>query len=254
MHVASHNTAAATELCIRSARRLAGAPFALTVGDGGSTDGSLKMLRKFATRGVIDLEVVPAGRSHAQWLDQWHDECPERYCVFSDSDVEYLGAGWLAAMLETAEREQAALVATRIQARDGVEYRHPTTGLHRILARRPEPWLVLIDVVQTRGRVTTGFRYFDRQLEGGPTVAYDVAAGFFEDLDRQGLRWVEMPPSFASAYHHFGGLSWQSAFGRGVPARRRVKQLAKRMQVWARLQRARLIDFRARPAATVPRA
>jgi GT2 family glycosyltransferase len=57
VHVASWNTASATELCLRTMRRHAGHPFALVVGDGGSTDGSLAMLRDFAQRGWLELEV-----------------------------------------------------------------------------------------------------------------------------------------------------------------------------------------------------
>lgn len=242
VHVASYNTAAATELCVRSARRLAGMPFALTVGDCGSADGSLPMLRRFAERGALDLEVAEGGRAHAAWLDLWYATCTERFCVFSDSDVEYLAEGWLADMVQTAERTGAALVATRIQARDGVAYRHPTTGAERTLARRPEPWLLLLDLAQTRPRVATSFKYVDRPGADGTKIAYDTAAAFFEDVDRAGLAWTEMPASYAAAYHHFGSLSWLG--GRDVPLRRRAKQLAKRAYVRARLVRARLLDAR----------
>jgi hypothetical protein len=241
VHVASYNTAAATELCILSARRLAGIPFALTVGDGGSTDSSVPMLRRLEAKGLVDVEVAEGGRTHAEWLDCWYANCAERYCVFSDSDVEYLGDGWLAEMVATAERTGAALVATRIQARDGVPYVHPTTGAVRTLAARPEPWLVLIDTEQARPRVSTSFRYADRVQPDGTKVAYDVAAEFFAALEGADLKWVEMPPAFASAYRHFGGLSWQQA---GMPLRRRAKQIAKRTYVRLRLTRARLLAHR----------
>ncbi len=244
VHVASHNTTTATELCVRSMRRLAGVPFALTVGDGGSHDGSVAMLQRFASDGVLDLEVVEGGRTHAQWLDHWYASCDERYCVFSDSDVEYLRHDWLDEMITTAVTRDAALVTTRIQARDGVEYRHPTTGARRILAPRPEPWLLLIDTQRTRGHVRAGFGYEDRLREDGTKIGYDIGAAFFHDLDTAGLAWVEMPPSFAKAYRHYGGLSWQRAFGKGIPVRRRIKQLAKRAHVRMRLQRARIIDRR----------
>jgi hypothetical protein len=213
----------------------------MTVGDGGSTDGSVAMLRRLAAQGLIDLDVAEGGRTHAEWLDQWYTTCTERYCVFSDSDVEYRAANWLADMLAAAESSGAALVATRIQARDGVAYEHPTTGAKRTLAPRPEPWLVLIDVEQTRPHVTASFRYADRLQPDGTKVAYDVAAAFFDEFERAGLQCVEMPPSFASAYRHFGGLSWQQ---RGMPLRRRLKQIAKRSYVRMRLERARLLAKR----------
>ncbi len=250
VYVASFNTAAATELCIRSARRLAGMPFRLTVGDGGSSDGSVAMLERMAAEGRCEIELVTGGRRHSEWLDHWFAQCGERYCVFSDSDVEYLGKDWLARMVRTARERDAALVATRIQAREGVAYRHPTTGATRTLASRPEPWLMLIDVTQTRGRVDATFGYEDRLRDDGTKTAFDIGAAFFHALDDAGLRWVEMPADFAKAYRHFGGLSWQRATGTGIPLRRRAKQLAKILYVRARLARVRVLD-RVRPVRSV---
>jgi hypothetical protein len=145
-------------------------------------------------------------------------------------------------MVSQAKQHDAALVATRIQARDGVEYRHPATGARRILAPRPEPWLMLIDTEQTRGRVHASFAYQDRVRDGGVKVAYDTAAAFFDELDSLGLRWVEMPESFGRAYRHFGGLSWNRASDRRVALRTRARQLAKRSYVWGRLLRSRVLD------------
>lgn len=240
VHVASIDTAPVTELCIRTMRRLAGAPFELVVGDCGSTDGSLEMLERFAAAGWLELEVAPNGRRHAEWLDQWFASCPTRYAVFADSDVEFRREGWLRDMLAAAAAHDAALVATRIQAVDGVAYRHPVTGAARLLAARPEPWLVLLDVEALRGRVTAGFGYRDEPAPDVPggKIAYDVGAAFFRDLDAQGLRWVEMPPDFARAYHHYGGLSWQRP-DRGLAFGRRMKQAVKRAAVEARLRRER---------------
>jgi glycosyltransferase involved in cell wall biosynthesis len=240
VHVASINTAAVTELCIRSMRRLAGAPFELVVGDCGSTDGSIEMLERFAADGWLELEVAPGGRRHAAWLDQWFAACPTRYALFVDSDVEFLRAGWLREMLDAAAAHDAALVATRIQAVDGVPYRHPVSGAARLLAARPEPWLLLLDVERLRGRVTAGFAYRDEPQPDAPggKVAYDVGAAFFRDVRDQGLTWVEMPPAFAAAYHHFGGLSWQRG-GRGLALGRRVKQALKRARVARHLRRER---------------
>ncbi len=241
MHVASFNTAAATELCIRSMRHTAGMPFALTVGDGGSHDRSPAMLQRYSDAGVIDLQTTSEPKTHAAWLDEWFAACPERYCGFSDSDVEYLGAGWLRAMVDCATEHNAALVATRIQARGGVEYRHPATGAQRVLAPRPEPWLLLIDTEQTRGRVHASFAYEDRMRDDGAKVAYDTAAAFFEAVEGLDLVWVEMPESFARSYRHFGGLSWNRASDRRVALQTRARQLAKRTYVWSRLQRSRLL-------------
>jgi hypothetical protein len=240
VHVASINTAAVTELCIRSMRRTAGHPFELIVGDGGSTDGSLDMLRRFERNGWLGLELAPGGRTHAEWLDKWHAECPARYAVFSDSDVEYHELGWLADMAGAAHRSNAALVATRIQARGGVPYTHPRTGARRTLAERPEPWLMMIDVTQTRGVVTSGFGYRDEPAPNGEgKIGFDIAAAFFRELQACGLTYVEMPDSFARAYTHYGSMSWKRSRDRGIPLVHRARQLAKLARVKVNLARAR---------------
>ena len=236
-HLASYNTANATELCVRTLIGQAGYHVRVTVGDCGSDDGSQAMLERFAAADVIDLEVAPNGRAHPEWLDRWFAACDTKYAVISDSDVEYLRAGWLRDMVATAERERAALVATRIQAVGGVAYQHPVTGAKRTLAARPEPWLMLIDVEQVRPRISTSFAYRDEVQPDGSKVAFDTAAAWFRDLDAAGLRWVEMPADFARAYRHYGSLSWQK--GKAMPWKRRLKQLTKRAWVWERLQIAR---------------
>ena len=233
VHVATINTAAAVELAIRSMRRYAAYPFELVVGDSGSTDGSLTMLRRLERAGWLSLEVAPEGRTHAEWLDHWFATCPRRYAVFVDSDVELIGVGWLRDMVRAATEHGAALVATRIQAVDGVAYRHPVTGAERILASRPEPWLMLLDVEQTRGRVPSGFGYRDEGSQDAPggKVAFDVGAAMFRDLRDAGLGWLEMPADFARRYHHFGGVSWQKGGDRKMPPARRAKQMAKAARI-----------------------
>ena len=233
---ASFDTAEVSELCIRSMRALAGTPFRLSVGDCGSTDGSVPMFERFRDAGVLDLEVAPNGRRHGEWIDQWLADTTEQYLVVCDSDVEFLADGWLAAMVETARSGNAALVATRIQARDGVPYTHPGTGARATLAPRPEPWLMMIDTTKVRGVVSASFLYEERVLVDGTKVAYDTAAAFFRELTAAGLPYVEMPMSFADAYRHYSGLTWQLA---GMPWRRRLKQFAKYRWVRWRLRRAR---------------
>lgn len=239
VHFASYNTIAVTELTLRTLRGRAGVDHTLLVGDCGSTDGSLALLERLAAEGWCGLEVAPDGRKHAEWLDRWLAAATTRYIVFCDSDVEFRRDGWLAAMLDTAHRTGAALVATRIQARGGVPYRHPVTGATATLAARPEPWLVLIDVEQVRGVVTTSFGYDEAVAADGTKIAYDVMAAFFRDLEAAGLPYAEMPPDFAAAYRHFGSMTWQKAGGAGMPLARRAKQLAKLAWVQVRLRQAR---------------
>jgi hypothetical protein len=240
IHVASLNTARVTELCIRSMRHYAGHPFGLVVGDSGSSDGSLDMLRDFESRGWLELEVAAGGRKHAEWLDLWLARCPTRYAVFSDSDVEYREAGWLADLVVKAESTGAALVCARMQ-RPPDSYDHPVTGAARKLAPRPTPWLLMLDTEQVRGRVEASFGYrdvVDESVYGGK-VAYDVAAAYFAALESAGLTWAEMPESWQPKFRHFGGLTWLKFGQAGATPRVRARQLAKLGIVRAHLWRAR---------------
>jgi glycosyltransferase involved in cell wall biosynthesis len=245
VYFASINTAAVSELCIRTMHRFAGYPFQLVVGDGGSTDGSLEMFRRFERAGKLRLEIAPEGRKHTDWLDRWFEQCSTQYAVFVDSDVEFRRPGWLRAMVDAAGREDAALVATRIQARHGQPYRHPITGAERILAPRPEPWLMLLDVTKTRARVHAGFAYRDEEPSGGgPKIAFDTGAAFFRALVDAGLTYVEMPSQFAKSYRHFGGMSWARADDRQLAAVQRLRQAIKNVGIRLALERARVATKR----------
>jgi glycosyltransferase involved in cell wall biosynthesis len=239
VHVASLNTKRVTELCIRSMRHYAGRAFQLVVGDAGSTDGSLTMLRRFEARGWLDLEVAAGGRKHAEWLDRWVATSDSRYVVFSDSDVEYLEPGWLRDLVDTAEREHAALVCARMQYPPD-RFEHPVTGAKRRLAPRPTPWLMLVDTDQVRGRVDASFAYVDvvdPDAYGGK-VAHDVGAAYFAALDAAGLPWAEMPEAWQSKFRHFGGLTWLKGGPEATP-KVRARQLAKMGVAHAHLWRAR---------------
>ncbi len=235
---ASFNTRRVSELCLRSMGALAGHDFDLIVGDCDSTDGSLAMLTRYERAGILHVERAVGGRRHGEWLDQWLASATCRYIVFCDSDVEFLRKDWLKQMVARATTSGAALVATRIQALDGVPYVHPTTGAVATLAPRPEPWLMLIDVEQVRGKVDASFLYEERELPDGSKMAYDTAAAFFRELVEQRLSYSEMPAEFAGAFRHYSGLTWQR---RDVPLRRRVKQTAKHLWVWTRWQRSRVV-------------
>ncbi len=241
VHVASLNTARVTELCIRSMRHYAGRPFELVVGDAGSTDGSLRMLRDFEARGWLTLEVAEGGRKHAEWLDLWLARCVTRYAVFSDSDVEYLGAGWLADLVAKATATDAALVCARMQWPPDA-FVHPVTGAARKLAPRPTPWLQMLDVDQVRGRVDASFRYRDVEDPEafGGKIAYDVGAAYFAALEAAGLTWAEMPEAWQPKFRHFGGLTWLKSGQTDATLRVRSRQLAKVGLVLAHLWRARI--------------
>ena len=79
----------------------------------------------------------------------------------------------------------------------------------------------------------------DETQPDGSKVAFDTAAAFFRDLQRDGLPYIEMPADFAGAYRHYGSMSWQRTGDRRMPIARRFKQLAKRARIRIRLYRAR---------------
>lgn len=239
-YVASLNTSRATELCIRSMREFAGMPFELIVGDCGSTDGSLRMLERFAAMGWLNLEVAPNGRRHPEWLERWLANCPTKYALFSDSDVEYREHNWMADMLAQATNSGAALVCGRMQ--QGSEcFVHPVTKAERRLAPRPTAWLLMLDTDQVGGRVEADFDYHeveDFNAFGGK-VAYDTAAWYFKHLCDAGLTWAEMSPAWQSKYRHFGGLTWLGPTRSGPAWRVRARQAAKLGLVEAHLRHAR---------------
>jgi glycosyltransferase involved in cell wall biosynthesis len=231
VHVASANTRPATELCIRSLRRFAGQPFDLVVGDVGSTDGSLEMLRGAEQHGWLRLEVAESGwRLHFQWIDEWLRTCPARYAVFVDSDLEIRRPGWLSDLVGMAETTGAALVCAEFEG-EVANYVHPSGRAMRIAAR-PAAHLLLIDTEQVRDLDAS----FEPRFEDGADVAeggrnYDLGALYFDALVERGLRWVEMPLDYRAKYRHYGGLSWS----RDAPGRERWERRKKLTKIRIRL-------------------
>ena len=241
VHVATLNTAHVTELCIRSMRRYAGRPFDLKVGDAGSTDGSVALLRAWEALGWLTLEEAAGGRTHADWIDGWLASCASRFAVFSDSDVEYREPGWLTDIVAMAQESGAALVCGRMLNPSGV-YVHPVTGATRRLANRPSPWLLLLDLDQVRGVVDATFQSRDVKdpASGSVGTSFDVGATYFQALVDAGLTWTEMPPEWRSKFRHFGGLTWLKNGAMATNSTVRARQMAKLGIVEARLRRARL--------------
>ena len=240
VHVATLNTAHVTELCIRSMRHFAGRPFQLQVGDAGSTDGSVPMLRAWEALGWMKLDEAVGGRTHAEWIDGWLATCTTRFAVFSDSDVEYREPGWLTDLVDTAVETGSALVCARMLSPHGV-YVHPVTGATRQLANRPSPWVLLIDVDQVRGVVSASFESRDVKdpTSSGGGTSFDVGAMFFEAFVAAGLKWVEMPPEWRAKFRHYGGLTWLKNGALAKDSTVRLRQMAKLGIVEARLRRAR---------------
>lgn len=245
IHVATLDTAAATELCIRTIHRFAGMPFDLVIGDGGSTDGSLARFRRLERAGWLHLEVAPEGRRHAEWLNVWSQECPARYAVFVDSDMQFLRPNWLADLVAEAERTHAAMVTSRIQRLEG-DAHTDRSGKPMRWAPRPTPWLIFVDLEQIRGTVETGFgfRFRDDPDHPGSRIAYDTGAAFFEELQARGLAWSAMPDAWSDCYRHYGGMTWVR--NEPMSRSRRVKVFGKGIRIRANLVRARLTSRRPR--------
>lgn len=240
VHVATLNTAHVTELCVRSMRHYAGRPFELVVGDAGSTDGSVPMLRAWEALGWMKLDEAVGGRTHAEWIDGWLATCTSRFAVFSDSDVEYRESGWLTDLVDTAVETGSALVCARMLSPHGV-YVHPVTGATRQLANRPSPWVLLIDVEQVRGVVSASFESVDVKdpTSSGGGTSFDVGAMYFGALVAAGLKWAEMPPEWRAKFRHYGGLTWLKNGALAKDSTVRLRQMAKLGIVEARLRRAR---------------
>jgi hypothetical protein len=206
VHVASDGNATATELCIRSLREHAGHPFRLTVGDGGSTDGSIEMLRVMEDRGWLELEVDRDRPWHPEWLDRWLQGCDADFAVFADNDVEFLGEDWLRDLVNTAVLTRAALVCGEMchEVREYPEPHHNGRVVH--MAARPAPWLMLVHVPRVAPLgLTFAFR---EEAAGDRPLVCDVGATLYRGLQARGLRCVEMPSAFRAKYHHYGAMSW----------------------------------------------
>lgn len=224
VYVASFNTRSATELCIRSMRELAGYPFRLTVGDAGSSDGSVAVLQSLRQRGWLELE-IRKGWGHADWLDHWRAAFDTDLALFVDSDVEFRRSRWLARMVQAATGSGAALVCAEF-GRETPRFVEPVGHKTVRFAERPGPWLLLLDVEQSRA-IRASFQFHADHHAPVPEgiMAYDVGAMFFRELRERGLPFRVMPRSFRRSYRHVRGLSWRGTVDAGWRRRRMLHAL-----------------------------
>lgn len=215
VHIASFNTAAATELTLRALRTQRGMRFSTFVGDGGSIDGSRDLLSQFAERGWIHADLREKPRSHSDWLDEWLDTSSADVLVFCDSDVELIHPHTLRMLVEAMVRSQSAMVCAEFSG----EARHVTEPVSGRVVRsmpRPSPWLMAVSPVAVAdvGR-SFAFRaeLNDRVPEG--CLAYDTAAYWFQRFEELDLRWTSMPGSYTTFFRHYQGLSWRASNQRG---------------------------------------
>lgn len=255
--IASLNTAAATELCLRSIdRHTRSVPYVVYVADCGSTDRSLPMLIHAARAGLLDkLEVEPLGRTHGEWLDHWTATIPTPYAAFVDSDIEILRDNWLSTLVDVATASAAAIVCSEMLAEVPNYVDH--TGVPRRLASRPSPWMALVDISMCRGLASWQFTMVDDASIPEGQWGMDTGAALLRDLESKGRAVVSAPESFRGSFTHFGGLSW----GRGIKLSSNwrlngyfVKVICRRILVRWRLARLRLPHLLARTREVRPQA
>jgi hypothetical protein len=243
VHIASYNTASATELAIRSAIRLAGRPFSLTVGDAASTDGSPEMLGALARRRLIECQMAQERVIHSEWLDRWLRDCDAEYAVFADSDVEFRRPGWLAGLVDAARHDGADLVYAETLP-GATTFIIPRSGKVVSLAPRPAPWLFLVRAARAR---EVGESFAEKTIpsaDGALPLTYDVGGLFFRAAVAHGLSWRVMPRAYRRSYRHYGGLSWMS----GAAGER--KRAHDRAMIDAGLARERALEQGDRRAAS----
>ncbi|MGI8711005.1 MAG: glycosyltransferase family 2 protein [Acidimicrobiales bacterium] len=232
--VASFNTCAATELCVRSMRRFAGYPYALRVGDGGSTDGSVAVLEDLEQRGWLLLEHSAERRRHADWLDNWRQTCDSDLLLFVDSDIEFRRPGWLRRIVGPALLECAAIAYAEWQPAQW----YTVDGRAARVLGRPAPWLLLIDA-KLVSAVRAGFtETHSETVPASPTlIVRDVGSAFFEEAIQHDLHTLKMPSSYRRVYHHYGGLSWLPTTGaRGRKKLRDERVVKRRLEGMRRVQ------------------
>ncbi len=241
VHVASLNTRAATELCIRTMRQQAEHDFELVVGDSGSSDGSVEMLEELSRRGWLTLQRA-GGRGHADWLDAWRAQAPSRYLVFVDSDVDFRRRGWLRELIEAAAAERAALVAVALNSL-AENVREPVSGRLVRLMPAPATWLFLIDAPALADLDET-FTFRSRDTDSVPEgcVVYDTGAALLERMREQGHSALAMGPQYQRLVKHYGSLTWMPLAGEGGRRKRRNLAVIER-----RLRAVRALDEPGRP-------
>ena len=239
VHVATYNTRVFTELCVLSMRATAGHPFELVVGDCGSTDGTIELLHDLERRGWLVVEQAPEGRSHGAWIDHWRQRSDVDHLVFVDSDVDFVGDGWLADLVETSRRTGAAVVCAAVSAEQW--YDDPSLDEPYLVAARPDICVLLLDVEATRD-VGAGFEYHKEVAAEMPNgfIGYDTGAWFTRAVEATGRAVVPIDDATRQKFIHFGGRTWAAARGQDVGWYNRLRMKA---HVWRRLRRLRTRHF-----------
>jgi hypothetical protein len=210
--IASLDTCAATELTIRSLRSCDQSSYEIVVGDGGSTDGSVEMLKALEGYGWLRLELRADRWRHHEWIEHRIASTEAGYLVFCDSDMEFRGARPVRDLVAMAQRTGAALVAAELcPSGPGVE---PFSGSPIVMAARPSAWLFLVAPARVRDlRQSFAFAFSPNGAAVAGGLGYDTGAAWFAELCDRQIPWAVMPGSFTRRFRHHAGLSWRPLLG-----------------------------------------
>lgn len=225
VYVASYNTRAYTELCVRSLHRFADRPFRLVVGDSDSRDGSSEMLSALERDGWLSLQSSPSPRRHAVWLDEWLANADSEYLLFCDSDIEFRRRGFLAAMLKAARPAGVAIVSPGLLASGPYSDERLVTQL----MPRPIPWLMLVHAPSLRS-LATSYEEFTEPSSDYPQGkrTFDVGGLLYHRALAAGMTQVSLGRRFALKFRHYGGASWQTVAPVGLIRRRAPEAVLER--------------------------
>jgi glycosyltransferase involved in cell wall biosynthesis len=230
---ATFNSRDAVRLTFTSLERHTLEPHVVLVADNGSTDGTLHDLRALPWPA---LDVVELDSDHGGALDYLVARVETTYFVTLDSDVEFVEAGWLTALLDLACRENL----------DALGVFEPALGNYRA---RLAPHLCLLRT-ETFRRLKTSFREFAsftdqaesarfraRDRSSPLTVEevatyragrfYPTGALVFERLQQHGARWSDLPQELCRMFQHLGHMSWNASEDKHRYVRDRLAELSR---------------------------
>lgn len=166
---------------------------------------------------------------HGQTLDWLTARVDTPFFLTLDSDVEFLDRGWLSEMLELMKRETVDVIGQLELGNDVCQPRlTPDLMLIRTAAFRELStslaaftWLENAEEA-LRWSAQPHSPVFNRaELAGYSNIRiYDAAAYFFENLQKNGKRWLSIPESTANKFHHLGHMSWASDISEELPTSR----------------------------------
>jgi hypothetical protein len=221
--IASFNTRRATEVAIRRALAQRGVEVELHVGDGGSVDGSVDMLSRFADRGMLQLRLAPEGRSHGEWLDEWTATVQQPVTAFVDSDLFLLRSTTLQRLVHALGASDSVLATCR-RVPPIADYVSDLNGDRYRVAARVAPWLLAFRTQELRDLgASWQYRWEARPDLPEGAMSWDVGADVDAALTMAGKPAHVMPAQFGREYVHVGGLSWRAGRSRPIGLRDRAK-------------------------------